>query len=210
MMENRKKIGVLIIVAAILILAIIIIIFLQKTKSNVDGLITATSTSLGGNLGTSDNLPLAPTSTPGDVPRNYQSYDISKEAPHKLNANDAAKLASLFAERLGSFSNQSDYGNVTDLKIFMTATMKSWADKYVTDLRSQKYSGSYYGITTRALTTKVLSYDEKAGKVRIEVSTERRESQADILGVSYIQKMTLDLVKVNNEWLVDGAFWEKK
>ncbi|MEI6835394.1 MAG: hypothetical protein WCK59_01040 [Candidatus Falkowbacteria bacterium] len=209
MMENRKKIGILIIIAAILILAIIIIIFLQKTKSPVTSM-TATTTTLGGNLGTSDNLPLAPTSTPGDVPRNYQSYDISKEAPHKLNANDAAKLSSLFAERLGSFSNQSDYGNVTDLKIFMTATMKSWADKYVADLRAQKYSGSYYGITTRALTTKVLSYDDKTGKARIEVSAERRESQADILGVAYIQKMTLDLVKVNNEWLVDGAFWEKK
>jgi len=209
MMENKKKVGILIIIAAILILAIIIVVFLQKTKSNVDNS-TATSTPLIGNLGTSDNLPVAPTSTPGDAPRNYQSYDISKEAPHKVNANDAAKLSSLFAERLGSFSNQSDYGNVTDLKIFMTSTMKDWADKYVADLRSQKYSGSYYGITTRALTTKVLSYDDKNGKARVEVSAERRESQANVLGTAYLQKMTLDLVKVNNEWLVDGAFWEKK
>ena len=208
MMENRKKIGLLIITAALLLLAIIIIMFFKKNTPSIDVVPTATTTT-GGNLATSDNLPAAPSSTPGDVPRNYQVYDLSKEAPHKLNANDASKVSALFTERLGSFSNQSDYGNVTDLKIYMTANMRDWSDKYVTDLRAQKYSGVYYGITTHSLTTKVLSYDQKAGKIKIEVQTERQESNADVLGSSYLQKMTLDLVKVNEEWLVDGAFWEK-
>lgn len=210
MMENRKKVGLLILIIAFLILAIIIIMFIKNTKSSVDNPPIVPPITGGANLETAANVPLAPTSTPGDAPRNYQTYDVSKEEPHKLNANDAAKLSSLFAERLGSFSNQSDYGNVTDIKIFMTKTMQDWADKYVTDLRAQKYSGVYYGIITTALTTKVLSYDEKAGKTKIEVQTERRESNADVLSPVYLQKMTLDLVKVNEEWLVDGAFWEKK
>jgi len=206
MMENRKKIGLLIIATALLVLAIIIILLLKKTSPTIDGPIATTT---GGNTLTNSDTS-TPTSTPGDKPRNYQIYDTSKESPYTLNSNDAAKLASSFTQRLGSFSNQSDYGNVSDLKIFMTDSMKTWADKYVAELRAQKYSGQYYGITTNTLTTKVLNYDEKAGKATIEVITERRESQADTLGAAYQQKMTISLVKLNNEWLVDNAVWEKK
>lgn len=34
-----------------------------------------------------------------------------------------------FAERFGSFSNQSNYGNFTDLSIMMTEAMNNWAKK---------------------------------------------------------------------------------
>ena len=209
-MENRKKVGILIIIVALLLLAIIIIMFIKRTESNVVNNPVATTTVNTGNLVSSDTVQQAPTSTPGDRPETNATPDISKEAPYVINSNDAVKVASLFAKRLGSFSNQSDYGNVTDLKIFMTPTMKVWADKYVAELRAQKYSGVYYGIITQALTTKVLSYDDKIGKAKIEVQTQRQESNAEVLGASYLQKMTLDLARTNNEWLVDGAYWEKK
>lgn len=206
MMDNRKKIGLLIISVAVLILAIIIILLLKKTDPAIDGPVSSSTPT--GNLEVSE-IVVAPTSTPGDKPRNYQTYNVSKELPYELNSNDVAKTASLFATRFGSFSNQSDYGNVTDLKIFMTDSMKEWADKYVAELKSQKYSGEYYGIITHALTTKVLSYDENNGKSKIEVTAERQENKGDTLGTAYQQKMTIDLVKVGNEWLVDNAVWEK-
>lgn len=206
MMDDRKKIGLLIISASILILAIIAILFFKKVNTDnnlVKPVGNGTST-----LEISE-IVVMPTSTPGDKPRNYQTYDVSKEAPYEVNANDAAQTARLFATRLGSFSNQSDYGNVTDLKIFMTDSMKDWADKYVADLKAQKYTGEYYGITTHPLTTKVLSYDENGGKAKIEVVTERQENKGDTISTSYQQKMILDLVKNNNEWLVDNAVWQK-
>ena len=204
-MENRKKIGLLIIITAILILIIIIVLLMKKTNPALDNSIASSTANALVNSGET----VTPTSTPGDKPRNYQTYNVAKETPHTLNANDASKLASLFAVRLGSFSNQSDYGNVTDLKIFMTAGMRDWADKYIADLKAQKYSGEYYGITTNTLTTKVLSYDDQAGTAKVEVTTERQESHANTLGSTYQQKMTLDLVKNNNEWLVDNAVWAK-
>lgn len=201
MMEDRKKVGLLIIVIALLILIIIMVMIIKKTPQSVDGPIT---TSTPGEILPDSGVP---TTTPGDVPRNYQVYDVSKEDPYLVGINDANKLSSSFVERLGSFSNQSDYSNITDLKIFMTSQMRDWADSYVSDLRSQKYSGEYYGITTRTLTTKVLNSGEDSAK--IEVITERRETRADAPGDAYQQKITLDLVKNNNEWLVDGAYWEK-
>lgn len=206
MMDDRKKIGLLIISIAVIILVIIAILFFKKINSN-NNLVNRTEN------GTStlevSEIVVMPTSTPGDRPRNYQVYDVSKEAPYEVNANDAAQTARLFATRLGSFSNQSDYGNVTDLKIFMTNSMRKWADKYVADLKAQSYTGEYYGIITHPLTTKVLSYDKEGGKAKIEVVTERQENKGDAIGTAYQQKMILDLVKNNNEWLVDNAVWEK-
>ncbi len=206
MMGDSKKIGLLIVSVAVLILAIVAILFLKKNNSQIS---EPTYTNISTSTLETSKIVTMPTSTPGNRPRNYQSYDISKEEPHQINDDDAARIARLFATRFGSFSNQSDYGNINDLKIFMTDSMSTWADKYIADLRSQEYTGEYYGIITHPLTTKILSYDEKGGKVKVEVTTERQESKGEVLGVAYRQKMTLDLVKINNEWLVDNAVWEK-
>lgn len=207
MMDNRKKIALLIISIAVLILVIIVILFLKKVNPEIS---EPTSVSPGSSSSTLvvSEIVVMPTSTPGDRPRNFE-YDPSNEAPRQVNDNDAAQMAKLFATRFGSFSNHSDYSNVTDLKIFMTDSMSAWADKYVKDLREQEYTGEYYGVTTYPLTTKVLNYDEGVGKAKVEVITRRQESKGDVLGSSYQQKMTLDLIKVNNEWLVDNAVWQK-
>lgn len=209
MMENRKKIGILIIVIALIVLVIIAILYFNRKKgeeANLEPtLIVATSTNLEG---AADSV--TPTTTPSDRPLNRQEYDISKEPAHQLNDNDASKLATSFAERLGSFSNQSNYGNVTDLKIFMTESMREWADKYVAELKAQDYSGEYYGITTKTLTTEVKNYNEKAGTSEISVLTERQEGRADSLSEPFRQNMTVKLVEKNGEWLVDSAYWEEK
>ena len=209
MIENKKNIGLLIIAVSALILAIIIIMLIKNNSAKTDTGITATTTSGSGNLTGAETI-VAPTSTPGDQTRNYQKYNVAKESPHVINSNDATKRSELFAERLGSFSNQSDYNNFTDLKIMMTDNMKTWADKYVAELKSQPYSGQYNGTITHALTSKVVSYDEKSGKAKIEVTAVRQQQQAASLSPSYQQKMTVELIKSNGEWLVDSAFWEKK
>lgn len=208
MMENRKKVGLMIIGIALLVLAIIVILFLKKEKQiPSDQQVTATTTLNTQNL---DESAPTPTSLPGERPDNYRVYDISQEEPHQLDANDASKLSVSFVERLGSFSNQSDYSNMTDLKIFMTNDMREWTDKTVAEYKAADYSGEYYGIMTKALTSKVLSYDKKAGQAKIEVMAERREDRANNLGEPFRQKMTLELIENDGQWLVDSAYWEKK
>ena len=208
-MENRKKIGLIIIGIAVIVLVIILFLLLKKNNEVVPT--TQTPTLSTGNGIVQSPETKFPTTTPGDLASaNHIVYDLSKETPHQLDANDAAKMSASFTERLGSFSNQSDYANISDLKIFMTSTMRDWADKQVAELKAANYSGEYYGITTKALTTKVLSYDEKAGTAKVEVITERREGRADVLSEPFRQTMTLELIKNNDQWLVDTAYWEKK
>jgi hypothetical protein len=147
---------------------------------------------------------------PSDKPRNYQQYDISKEVAHTVNADDIAKLASSFAERLGSFSNQSNYSNFDDLSIFMTASMRTWADSYVLKTRAENpYNGSYYGITTKAVGTEIKSFDEEKAVAEIIVGTQRREVKIDGGENNFTQNLRLSFVKQNGRWLVDGAYWEK-
>ena len=45
-----------------------------------------------------------------------------KEENREMTREDLKSLASSFAERMGSYSNQSDYGNMSDLKLFMIKT----------------------------------------------------------------------------------------
>ncbi len=208
MQNNRKILGLVVI--GLGLIAIILIIYFGFIRKSPPAIETP-----GGDQEVSGQLPTGPdtgTTTPSDRPRNQRTYNISQEKPHAFNQDDLAKRAMFFSERLGSYSNQSDYGNFTDLKIYMTDSFKDWVDKYVAGLKSQSSAVSgYYGISTKALTTEVKSFDDQAGKSSITVTTERRESTEKINGgTPYQQKLDLDFLKVNGEWLVDRAYWEKK
>ena len=201
---SRQKLGIFIVIIGLIILiAIIYFGFFKNTVPVVNNTPVITPAS--------GNLPVTSEATTEAVRAYVPDLNPSKEAPHKINATDVSKIAMAFAERFGSFSNQSSYGNFTDLKIFMTANMKDWADKYVADLKAKATNQAvYYGITTNALTSEVKNYDEAGGNAQIIVSTKRQESTATTsANAAYVQKLDLDFKKINNEWLVDRAYWEK-
>ncbi len=208
MQMDRKKIGIFIIVAGLIIIGLIIYFgFIKKTGTQ-----TSTDTTAPNVTGQLPAGSEVGTTTPSDQPRNYQRYNVAAEKPHKVNADDLGKISMSFAARFGSFSNQSNYGNFTDLKILMTDSMKAWADTYVDSLKKQSQnSTAYYGITTQALTYEVKKFEDTAGQAEIVVGTQRRESTDKINGgTPYLQTLTLVLAKVNGEWLFDKAYWEKK
>lgn len=205
---DRKKIGILIVLVGLIIIALIIYFgFMRKTTTEAP-----VDVVLPNIIGQLPGSPEVGTTTPSDKPRNYQQYNVSTEEPHKFNGDDLGKISMSFAARFGSFSNQSSYGNFTDLKILMTDNMKDWADTYVESLKKQpQNNNAYYGITTQALTYEVKKFDEAAGQAEIIVGTQRRESTEEINGGEpYMQNLSLSLLKVNGEWLFDKAYWEKK
>ena len=86
---------------------------------------------------------------------------VQPVAPVKteIESDDLARMASAFAERFGSFSNQSDYGNIRDLQIFMTDNMKVWAENYINDARAKKTQTTiYYGIVTKAISNETKQF----------------------------------------------------
>ncbi|MDD2680548.1 MAG: hypothetical protein PHE20_00410 [Patescibacteria group bacterium] len=204
-MNNNKKLGIFIIVVGLLLIAAIIyFIFMPNRTATIE-------------TPPVDNNPLVQlpavietsSTTPGDRPR-YKEYDLSQEAEHKTNGDDLAKLASAFAERLGSYSNQSNYSNFEDLNIFMTASMRDWAKNYVENTRRDNpYNGTYYGVTTKAVSTEVVDFNDAQSSAEVVVSTQRRETTLDGGENNYQQNLRLTFIKEADQWLVDGAYWLK-
>ena len=130
----------------------------------------------------------------------------------EITEEELKRLAASFAERFGSFSNQSPYANILDLKIFMTEKMQVWADKYIEDINAKKADASiYYGITTKAVSTEIKKYDQDSSQAEILVKTQRRKAiaTANNITTSY-EDILIELVKNKGAWKVDGAYWQTK
>ncbi len=204
MMNENKKMGIFIIVIALILLAGMLIYTYGFKKSqnannnNVQEAITGPVKDLMAE-------------TKKNVPAPNLNFDAQAEANRQLGAEDIRKMALPFVERFGSYSNQSNYSNFEDLKMFMSDKMKSWSDDNVAELKKTAGDAKiYHGITTIAVSAVVKKFDDKAGEAEILVSTQRRESGADSANTNvYTQNIILDFVKIKNEWKVDAAYWQK-
>lgn len=119
-------------------------------------------------------------------------------------------LAVAFVERFGSFSNQGEYLNLQELLNVMTPTMANWVQtSYIPKLKKEHPAGGfYYAISTKAPVVEILS--EQPNAVKLKVTTKRDEQLVGQEKKEFLQDITLDLKKENNNWLVDGAYWGAK
>lgn len=124
----------------------------------------------------------------------------------------ARELAIVFAERFGSFSNQTDYENIENLKGFMTSRMQEWADGYVAQGRATTdASAPYYGITTSAVAAEKVSFDDSAGTAEYLVSAKRHEvNSANSTDTTFDQQLRVRLAFSDDAWKVDEAVWLTK
>lgn len=202
---NRKVWGIIIVVTALAIIAgIVYVIFFYQFSSPVAPVVEQP---VVGQPATT-TLPVA--ETPSKATTTVQPISPLKKA--EVGADDLVRMASAFAERFGSFSNQSDYGNVRDLQIFMTSAMKIWAENYITDARARKTQTTiYYGIVTKAISSVTKQFDADAGLAEILVKTQRRES-AGMAGNSatFYQDIIIKYVREQGVWRVDGIYWQDR
>lgn len=131
------------------------------------------------------------------------------EQPSDLESS-LKSIASNFAERFGSYSNDSDYENVTKLMIYMSESMKSWADQYIQEQQQANPPGSeYYGIITKALSTNTVSLEEGKGTAEFTVSTQRRENSGGEEANVFYQDITIKFVKEKGNWRVNEVHWQE-
>jgi len=201
-MDDKKRLGIFIVGAALIILvamAVFVYIFNKKQQATPAGIEQAFQKDSAKLMQQAQNNKAV----------NY-TFDATAEANRDLNSEDLRKLAQSFAERFGSYSNDGAYANFNDLRLFMTDKMQDWSDDYVSTLKKKNTAGSeYYGITTVAVSASVKSFDDKAGKAEIVVTTQRKEMVGTASPKVFSQDLTLNFVKTAGEWKVDGAFWEK-
>ncbi len=133
---------------------------------------------------------------------------ISKNT-NTMDETDLIKTASVFVERFGSYSNQSGFDNLLGLQIFMSKDMIKWSDDYVDNLKEEAYNGLYYGIITKAVSQKMVKYDDDIGEAIVLVETRRREATMTIDNTAdaFSQDILVSFIKEKGAWKVDKVNW---
>jgi len=186
-MSQRKKTILLIIV--IIVIGILIVLWFSYEPSVQP--ITETNQAAEQNQN-QNQAPAGVTLPPAPVPNTLTG------AEQKFYG-----VARNFAERFGSFSTDSNYANLEEVKLFATEKMIAELDRIIAD--SQR-AGSFYGVTSKVLKVDIKEMDESQGLA--VVSLQRQETKAGRPDLVYYQDLNLDLVKQGDDWKVDAAIWQ--
>lgn len=147
----------------------------------------------------------------GEMKTLQKSEVIIPNGPEEIAKTKAKQLAISFVEKFGSFSNQSNFQNLEELKPLMTFGMQSRVDGTIKNGQNQNSgaAGAYYSQVTRAFSAQELSYNEEKGEVEFLVKCQRGETRGNqYSSKTYYQDIKIELQKVGEEWLVDKAEWQ--
>jgi len=196
-MSRRNKIIIALVVAIVVIL-IILGIFWWLNKIRQQEALSGVNSNQG--LQIPEVLPQAS----AGLPEESQSLVQGLELETTLKA-----LAFTFAERFGSYSNEVNFSNLDDLKDLMTIKLKAWVDNYKKEKQVQiQGEQTYYGITTKALSAEITSFEEDLGRAEIIVKTRREEAKGSAINPRpFYQDLQLGLVKTGDGWKIDTADW---
>lgn len=207
---DNKKVGLLLIVIGLIILGLIVyFLFFLNGSYNLKTLI-------GGPNGDRYESGLEENNEYKQPEKVIKEITIirDEDAPvageAEIQTTELKKMAMSFAERFGSYSNHSDFSNITDLQIFMTNSMREWSDKYIENNRQAIGDTSVYqGVITKALISEVKDYDLGGGSAKILVQTQKTSSNSggDSSEVTY-QNILITFVKEEGEWKVNEARWQ--
>lgn len=192
---NRKVLIIAIIIVALLLvaLAIILMFFLpKKTPANLNGNVNAAV-----NVNKVVNVPL-------NV--NVVKPQVKQEDQTK---SELSRIATSFAERYGSYSNQSNFENITSLQVYMTDSMKNWSSQFIkSNKQNALASAIYYGITTKAISTKLDNFTDK--EADFTITTQRKEATGTTDNAKiYYQDISIKFAKEQGVWKVEEAEWQE-
>jgi len=199
---SRSRLIIIIIIAVLFVAAVILVVlsYLNQREENQVILPPVQQQNQ------QNNLPLDNFAENDDI-KQRENFITSQLTEKEKQENFLIKTASSFAESFGSYSNQSNYENLIDLKPLMTSKMKSWADDRIMAGLNKQTPQVYYGITTRALNAQLIEMNESRAKV--SVGTQRQESVGDEINskVTY-SDILIVFEREGGVWKVAGAFWQ--
>ncbi|MBU0613495.1 hypothetical protein KKB10_05820 [Patescibacteria group bacterium] len=203
-MNKNLKIALIVIMALILVITVVVFLVVffsaeRKDETNINGetnVNTVIDTNATTNQAVDTNSATINTNT------NSTSAGSTNVEPF------LQPIARNFAERFGSYSNHSDYENITKLEVYMSNSMKNWARKYVAEQQANdSIDADYYGITTKALSVATDSINEDGGTAQFTVSTQRNETKGDEEAKIIYRDIVIKFILESGEWKVNEAMW---
>jgi len=205
MQANIKFIIILSILIVILVLGGVAfgIIYWQKDKINFLDQTNTTNQNINSKIITNLNT------NSGQTGNTNQDDSEPVDKSDKDAENELKSFARSFTERFGSFSNQNDFENIEDIKIYMTKDMQKWSDNYVeSEKKLNPKSENYYGITTDVINMETVNFDNNKGTGELKITTRRKESkESEGTEDTITQKASVKFVKDGNAWKVNQFTW---
>lgn len=204
-MSRRTKIIIAVIVILLLLLTAAVLLLSGGTpQAAPDAAAPAANQPSGGLINGTTSVGITNTNTAAPAP-----------APAPVAPPDEStgvrQLARSFAERYGSFSNQGNFENLTDLRVLMSAAMGTRTDEYVATESAKPPAQTYFGITTRSINVQMDAFDGEAGTAAVTVKTQRQEFRTSTGKPEvYYQDVVIGLVREGAVWKVDSATWQTR
>lgn len=208
---------VIIVVGALVVLTAVALVVLRLTaKTNTNSnqpsdsnqVNSGNANAANANANQNTNQPANANSAANDN-QNSQVNTNTNATGTTTEANLKA-IARSFAERFGTYSNHSNFENIEHLLPYMTESMKDWAEKFLKDSRKKKPDSSvYYGMTTRTMSVKQVSYDSEKGSAEFLVKAQRKESTGTTSNARvFYQDLQIKFIKEQSVWKVNEAWWQ--
>lgn len=120
---------------------------------------------------------------------------------------EVERITRMFVERFGSYSNFSNFENITSMEPFMTASMLSYANTLKKAEQNSQSVSDYYGVTTTIVSLNTSSFAaEQNATVSFVVQQETQQGLSGEIQSVY-RDGRLELVYRDGGWLVNGLFY---
>jgi len=192
-MSKRNKI----IIVAVVIIGVLLIVLLVLSLGEKAPLVNDT------------NQPDKPDTTFPTGTLINTNLDLPTTMEESKEQSSLMATAITFAEKYGSYSTQSEFENLKDLKVMMTSKMIAETNSYIEEKSKEPDAGIYVGNTTKAISTKIISLTGNTAEVIVQ--TQRSESQGtNPQPRVYYQDIQLQFQKIAGAWKVESALWQSR
>lgn len=160
----------------------------QTVNHNTNSVVTNTNTTTNTNVTTNTNTPVTNTS----------------------GADDQAsvlRLARIFVERYGTFSNRNNFENITALEPFMTEAFQQQSAAYISEQQKNGTPADFYSITTTVASLEMVEYKEE-DSAQVRIATRRVETKGSEDPTISTQYIGVTFENVSGSWKVSSAKWE--
>ncbi len=189
---ERQRVRAMVIAIGVLIALCAVIVFTLQSKDKV-----ATKDAKDVQQG----LPVVEQKTP-------EVSEVQKEDIPSTTVVAATTVVRAFVERLGSYSSESDYGNLEDVFVFSAPNLRASLEATLARERAKTSEGSgYSGVSTTFIRAKVLEQGESTQ--RLLVTTQRVFSFGSPKSQeTRYQDIEVSLTRSGDTWLVESYTWK--
>jgi len=201
---KRLRTILIVLIVAILVIGLVLFFFRRRgTPSGETPSVPAVNAPTGGlgttpgTTGTITNVPVTPPTPPPTI-----------SAEERARA-EAQTLATLFVERYGSYSNQSNFQNLEDLLPLMSESFRAKTELQLEELRRVTPPPTeYIGVTTRVLSVAESLYDLPRGAAAFRASVQKSEVKGTAPPAITYPAIDVTLVREGGAWKVGSATWQ--